>query len=298
MSEHMNTRIYLAFAPNIMRRIREDITVKFPEAKLDAPNIHSEMFSFASEFGQGPIPGLTVSAYPQVVLHASALAAAGRFAKPDASLPPLRDEFVKIGMTPPVDELRIVGIVPGILAASSSLSHKLEDWADLCDPDFPGPIGCLPADTPFPYLIEAVFRDIAGDSAENLFGKLDIKSNPLDINKRIASGELTASLIIPAFARTFRSGSGSMVWPKSGALAIPLMACLAADAAPVAHEILAYLLSEEFQRVVLWDGVIAPVIPGVPGFEELEENGWNFFWPGWDCFCSVADTMYKITLRK
>lgn len=293
----MNNRIYLVLPPNIMRRAREVITSRFPEAALDAPDIHSEMFSFASNFGKGPLPALTVSAYPQVVLHAEKLAAEGRLALPEASLPPLRDEFVSLGMTPPVPALRIITVVPGVLAASSALTHKLEDWSDLCEPDFPGPIGCPPEDTPLPYLVRNVFPGIAGEKAENLFAKLDTKSNPIDINKRIASGELTAAMVIPAFARTFRGGSGHMVWPKSGALAIPMTACLAADAAPVAHGILAYLLSVEFQRIIAEDGVIAPAIPGVRGFDELEENGWNLFWPGWGCIRTVAETMCSVDIN-
>ena len=287
----MNNRIYLVLPPNIMRRAREVIVSRFPEADLDAPDIHSEMFAFATNYGKGDLPALTVSAYPQIVLHAPSLASQGRLAEPDASLPPLRKELADLGMTPPIKELRIISVVPGVLAASGALSHTLEDWADLCAPDFPGPVGCPPVDTPLPYLAEAVLTDIAGTNAPNLLAKLDTKSNPIDINKRIASGDLTAALVIPAFARTFRAGSGRMVWPKSGALAIPLMACLAADAAPVAHAILAYLLSDEFQRVAIPDGVVAPVIPGVPGFDELEENNWNLLWPGWNCIRAVAETM-------
>lgn len=294
MNDRKNARIYLVLPPNIMRRARETIVARFPEADLDAPDIHSEMFAFANTFGQGAIPALTVSAYPQIMLHTPALAAEGRLAEPEAALPPLREEFVALGMTPLTPMQRIVAVVPGVLAASSSLTHTLEDWIDLCAPDFPGPIGCPPKDTPLPYLAEAVFRNMAGEEAENLLEKLDTRSNPIDINKRIASGELAAALVIPAFARTFRAGSGRMIWPKSGALAIPLAACLSADAAPVAHDILAYLLSNEFQRVVVSDGVIAPAAPDVPGFDELEESGWNLFWPGWDCIRSVAETMCRV----
>ena len=298
----MNNRIYLVLPPNIMRRVREVITARFPEASLHAPDIHAEMFSFATDFGKGHLPALTVSAYPQIVLHAEKLAAEGRFAEPATSLPPLRDEFGSLGMTPPVSVLRIVAVVPGIFAAATSLKHRLEDWDDLLAPDFPAPIGCPPHDTPLPYLARAVFTAMAGERAEDVLAKLDTRSNPIDINKRIASGALPMALLIPAFARTFRSGTGHtgrgcMVWPKSGALAVPLMACLAADAAPVANEILAYLFSDEFQRSIAADGGIAPVVPGVPGFEELEESGWNFFWPGWECIRSVAKAMCVANIR-
>jgi hypothetical protein len=294
----MNNRVYLALPPNTMRRAREIVSVRFPGADIGAPDSHQEMFDFASGFGEKAIPALSVSAYPQMVLRAVSLAPDGRLASPDAKLPPLREEFVSLGMTPPVSALRIVSVVPGVLAAAASLSHRLEDWIDLCSPDFPGPVGCPPADTPMPYLVETIFGRLAGEGAQNLLKKLDARSNPIDINKRIASGELSAALIIPAFARTFREGVGRMVWPKSGALAIPVVACLAADAAPVAHAVLAWLLSDEFQRVIVSDGVIAPAVSGIPGFEELEASGWNLFWPGWDLFLSVARTMCTVHLHK
>jgi ABC-type Fe3+ transport system substrate-binding protein len=142
-----------------------------------------------------------------------------------------------------------------------------------------------------PYLAEAVLKKIVGDKAEHLFSILDTSSNPIDINKRLGSGELKAALIIPAFARTFRQGAARMIWPTSGALAVPLVACLAAEAPPEAHEILSWLLSEDFQREVIVEGVLAPVREGITGFEELEENNWNLYWPGWDLMLEVARTM-------
>lgn len=292
----MNRRVYLVMPPNIMRRVREMIVARFPDTELDAPDIHAEMFAFATNFGKGQVPALTVSSYPQILLHTKTLAKEGRLVPPSASLPPLREELVKIGLSQPDSVSRIVTLVPAVLAASASLAHKLEDWPDLCADDFPGPIGCPPADTPLPYLAETVLRSMVGDRVKNFLKKRDLSSNPIDINKRIAVGELTASMLIPAFARTFRSGTGRMVWPKSGALAIPITASIAADADPVAHEILAFLLSNEFQGGVIADGAICPVIPDVPGFEELEENHWNLFWPGWESLLTVAEHMCSINI--
>jgi ABC-type Fe3+ transport system substrate-binding protein len=149
-----------------------------------------------------------------------------------------------------------------------------------------------------PYLAEAVLRKLAGDAAaDHLLSILDTASNPIDINKRLGRGELKAALIIPAFARTFRGGAARMIWPASGALAVPLLACLAADAPREAHEILAWLLSEEVQRDIVVEGVIAPVREDVTGFEELEENGWNLYWPGWNMLFEVARTMLASPLQ-
>jgi ABC-type Fe3+ transport system substrate-binding protein len=281
----------MAMPPNILRRVREDILRLWPDVSLGSPDIHEEMNDFASNFGIGPIPSLTVSAYPQVILNAFKLAQEGRLALPSADLPPLRREYIRIGLTPPLEELRIVAVVTGLLAAGEALAPRLKDWTDLCDQDFPGPVGCPPKDTPMPYLTEAVLKKIAGDKAKHLLSILDTSSNPIDINKRLGSGELKAALIIPAFARTFRQGTAGMIWPASGALAVPLVACLAAEAPPEAHEILSWLLSKDFQREVIVEGVLAPVLEGITGFEELEANNWNLYWPGWDLFLEVARTM-------
>ncbi|MDR1359517.1 MAG: ABC transporter substrate-binding protein [Deltaproteobacteria bacterium] len=287
----MSCTLNMALPPNILRRVREEISRRWPDARLGAPDIHEEMYAFASNFGNGPLPSLTLTAYPQVALRAAALAKAGRLARPAFDLPPLREEYARIGLTAPLEELPLVAVVTGVLAAGASLLPRIKDWADLCAPDFPGPVGCPPKDTPMPYLAEALLRKIAGERAEHVLSILDTASNPLDINKRLSNGELKAALIIPAFARTFREGLAGMIWPASGALAVPLTACLSAQAPGEAHEILAWLLSEEFQRDVLVKGVIAPVRADVDGFEELEENGWNLLWPGWELLYDVARTM-------
>jgi ABC-type Fe3+ transport system substrate-binding protein len=293
----MTCTLSLAMPPNILRRVREDIMRLWPGIRLGTPDIHGEMYAFASNFGKDSIPSLTVSAYPQVALHALHLAREGRLARPPAELPPLRAEYGRIGLASPLEELRIVAVVTGVLAAAASEAPRLKDWTDLCAPDFPGPVGCPPEDTPMPYLAEAVLRKLAGNATDHLLSILDTASNPIDINKRLGRGELKAALIIPAFARTFREGAARMIWPASGALAVPLMACLAAEAPPEAREILAWLLSEEVQRDIIVEGVIAPAREDVSGFEELEENGWNLYWPGWELLFEVARVMLATPLQ-
>jgi ABC-type Fe3+ transport system substrate-binding protein len=287
----MNCTVNMAMPPNIMRRVREDVARLWPEVEIGVPDTHEEMYDLASRFGTETIPSLTITAYPQMTLRALDLARQGRLARPAAALPPLREEYGRIGLTSPLEELRIVAVATGVLAAHDTVAHRVRDWADICAPDFPGPVGCPPRNTPMPYLAEAVLRKALGDQAEHLLAVLDTASNPIDINKRLGRGELKAAIIIPAFARTFREGEARMIWPESGALAVPLMACLAAEAPVQAHEILDYLLSGTFQREVIVEGLIAPVRAGIAGFEELEESGWNLYWPGWNLAMDVAETM-------
>jgi hypothetical protein len=292
----MSCTLYLTFPPNVLRGAREKIGRRYPGIRLLAPEVHREMYAFASNFGQAEIPSLTVTAYPQLLCHMRALARAGRLAVPPSGLPPLRGELATLGMTPLLRELRLVAVVPGILGVSAGLAYAVNDWTDLCAPEFSGTVGCPPKDTPLPYLAANVFRRIAGKGAEGLLARLDTASNPIDINKRLARNDLDAALFIPAFARAFRGGGGKMVWPSSGALAIPMLACLSASAPPEAVEVLAYILSEEFQETLSRDGLIAPVRAGVPGFEELEANQWKIFWPGWHCFEEVGAEMLRAAL--
>lgn len=293
----MSCSVYLTLPPNILRRAREIISTRYPEVEIGIPDIHEKMFTFASSFANmaraGTMPSLTLTAYPQFFMHAVQLAREGLLGMPSTSLPPLRRELAALGMEPPCPHLRVVTVVPGVIATAAATTPVPTDWSDLCAPEFPGPIGCPPADTPLPYLAEDVLGSLYGNAVSNLMEKLDTSSNPIDINKRIAANQLTAAFIIPAFARTFREGMGRMVWPASGALAIPLLACLSPDAPPAAHEILALLLSEEFQGGAMKDAVLAPVIDGVTAFDEMEANNWNLYWPGWDCLLRVADTMQK-----
>jgi hypothetical protein len=281
------------FPPNVLRGIRETIGRRYPQALILAPEAHEEMYGFASRFGQHELPSLTVTAYPQVLHNMRNLARMGRLAVLPPGLPPLREELAKLGMAPPLREFCIAAVVPGIIAVSAGLEYAVRDWTDLCAPDFPGPVGCPPKNTPLPYLAANVLRRLAGKDAENLLERLDTASNPIDINKRLARNELGAALLIPAFARAFRGGDGAMVWPASGALAIPMLACLSASAPPEAAEVLAYILSEEFQRSIAHDGLLAPVREGVSGFEELEANRWKLFWAGWECLEEVGREMIR-----
>lgn len=289
----MSSTLYIIFPMSVLRRIRETISRRYPEATLLATGLHDELFAFASRFGQREIPSLTVSSYPQFYYHMRALSHEGRLAALPPGLPPLRKELADIGMTPPLRAFCVVAVVPGIICVSAGLNTEVNDWSDMCSPDFPGVVGCPPKNTPFPFLTANVLRRVAGKDAENLLARLDTASTHLDINKRLARNELSAAFAIPSFSRSFRGGNGKMIWPASGALAIPILACLSASAPPEAAEVLAYILSKEFQETLSQDGLLVPVREGVCGFEELEANQWKMFWPGWDCLEEVGEEMLR-----
>lgn len=284
----MNRTVYMAIPPNIARHTRTELERLFPDLDLAAPDIHREMYDFAATFGQGDLPALAVSAYPQMVVNALALSGTGRLGLPGPGLPLLRLELAALGLAPPVAELVVIAVVPCVLAVNSS-RQSIADWGDLLKPDLRGRVGVPPRDTPLPYLVEAYLSGL--QAGQTVDGLLDTRSTPLDINKRVDSGDLAAGVLIPAFGRAYRGGGASMVWPRSGALAVPLVACLRGDAPSAAHSVLEYLLSFEFQSFLASSGGIVPVRDDVPGFRELNEASWNLIWPGWAAVQTVAQTM-------
>lgn len=284
----MNSTLYMAIPPNIARHTRTELERLFPELDLAAPDIHREMYDFALTFGQADLPALSVSAYPQMVENALALSRTGRLARPAAELPALRPELAALGLAPPAPELVVIAVVPCVLAVNQAWP-AIADWADLAAPELWGRVGVPPRDTPLPYLVEAHLSGL--QDGRSVDGLLDTRSTPLDINKRVDSGELAAGVLIPAFGRASRGGGARLVWPQSGALAVPLVACLRGDAPAAAHSALEYLLSFEFQSFLAMSGGIAPVRDDVPGFRELNDASWNLQWPGWAAVQTVARNM-------
>lgn len=282
----MRCPVHLALPPNLARRFREDLARRFPDVDTGTPDIHQEMYEFALRCGPVPPDGLVVSAYPQLVRNV--LADGSPFAQHREDLPPLRPELARLGLTPPDPRLRIVAVVPCVLGVNESRAGWLDDWSGLLSPGYSGPLGTPPRDTPLPYLAELLL-DSLGREAQGT--DIDTASTPLDINRRVAAGELAAGLLIPAFARSFRGGGARMVWPRSGALAVPLVAAIGRTAPDVAHDLLAALLSADAQEFLSLSGGVVPVIEGAPGFPELEESGWKLLWPGWDRVAAAAQAM-------
>lgn len=283
----MRCPIHLALPPNLARHFRENLARRFPDVDAGTPDIHQEMYDFALRCGPTSPEGLVVSAYPQLVRNV--LADPAPFARHREGLPPLRPELEALGLTPPAPQLRLVAVVPCVLGVNDARAPWLDDWAGLLRAEYSGPLATPPRDTPLPYATELLLDDLGG--AQRSGPELDTLSTPLDINRRIAAGEITAGLLIPAFARSFRGGGARMVWPASGALAVPLVACIGKNAPDVAHELLAALLSPEAQEHLSLNGGVVPVMAEAPGFPELEESGWKLLWPGWQRVLEAARAM-------
>ncbi len=280
--------VYLAVAPNILRKTGQDLQRRHPDLDMLPPQTHQEMLDFSKEFGTAHIPGLSIAAYPQFVRNILAHQEDGRFARMPTSLPPMRRELTAIGLAEPSPCMRVITLVPFVIAARSDLDPPITDWRDLCRKDICRHVAVPPHDTPLPDLFDAVMGSTYGAEADTVIQNKNTRYTPLDINKRVDSGEFVAGVSIPAFSRTFRNNGGHMVWPESGAWVVPLVACAHRDASSEIFEFLDYLLSPEYQCYLSKNGYTIPVVQGIPWFPEMEAAGGKLHWPGWEALAELG----------
>lgn len=289
----MKRAIRFATPPMLARRLRQDIERAFPDHELAPPATHLEMFETARAFGAAAdAPAdLTITAYPQMLERIWCEGAAAADLSGLAA-PPLRREWAALGMTPPLPTVRVVAVVPLVLAVNRDLAPGIRDWDDL-EPLLarPGGFGAPPLDTPLPFLLAACLGARWGRPSAEILATFDCASPPLEINKRLSRGELAAGLLPPAFCRNVREGDVALVWPASGALAVPMVAAVAPDAPPSAARVLEFLQSPEMQATFAEHGGLAPVTAEARGFPELEAAAWRMFWPGWEAFVDVGRAM-------
>ncbi len=293
----MSAAVHLACPPNIARHLRNELTARFPKLSVAPPPTHREMFDHACRCGEEQSCGLTISAYPQV-LHNIIRLGSSRFADVSAVRPRIRSELDSRGLDPLSPHYVVIALIPCVMACGDSLAADLLDWEDLCAIAYAGRVGVPPNDTPLPYMIKNFFLERFGNRADHLLSRIDTSSPPLDINKRIASGDLIAGVVIPAFGRSFRGGGSRMIWPKSGSLAIPLIACVGSEAPDDARAAVEHLLSPEVQTFFSLSGWLVPMRDGISGFPELQNSGWTVIWPGWKAMLQVSEEMKTALLEK
>lgn len=281
--------VYLAIAPNILRKTVQDLSRLDLSLDLIPPQTHQEMLDFSIAFGQSDdIPGLTLCAYPQYVYNLLRLQESGKLAPLPETLPPMRKELTALGMAEPSRYFRVIGFVPFLIAASTKVEPPITDWEDLCRPDVCESLAVPPHDTPLPALFDTMMTANFGNQAATAIANKNTEFTPLDINKQIDAGNFAAGVSIPAFSKTYRDGNGYLVWPSSGAWPVPLIATVRSDANEDTMAFLEYLLSNEYQTYLSQTGSIIPVVDGIPWFEEMADNDARLQWPGWDALVSLG----------
>jgi ABC-type Fe3+ transport system substrate-binding protein len=283
---------FLVLPPNILRRSEDIITKKFPEIELRAHHTHAEMDEhFSHQFGKAEFTAdLTISAYPQALYSA---ADSDLFADMPSDLPPLRPELAELGLGEAPAYVKVIGVVPVVMIHNTEVADPPNSWEDLSNKRWWGNVVSPPHDTPLPALFRYYMESNFGSDGASAADALHPELYPLDINKYVDEGRFQVGLVIPAFGRNFRLGSGTMVWPAEGAVAVPMMAFLRKDAAPPVRQLLEYLLSLEFQEFMSNDGLICPAVQEAPLFQELLENQSRFIWSGWDAAADIGDHLAK-----
>ncbi len=283
---------YIAIAPNIARKTSNDLTVIAPNLAPAAAQLHQEMLEFSREFGQGQneIPDLTITAYPQYVHNLRQLESKGNLAPMPQDLPPMRPELVELGMGEPSPYFRVIGFVPLVLAVNRHVSPMITDWSDLCRPDICRRVAVPPKDTPMPDFFAAKMSSDYGDQATEVIANINTNYTPLDINKEIDAGHFAAGVSIPAFSRTYRNDNGTMVWPRSGAWCVGLVACLKRDPHPDAVKFLRHLLSADYQNYLSLTGALIPVRAETPWPDDMPARPPRdtLQWVGWDAVCALG----------
>ena len=278
------TRIHLAVPPNIARTLIQDLSRLFPEAEIIPPMTHDEMdHFFTHEFGHEEASAhLTLTAYPQALQRALSPEHTHLFAPMPQSLPPMREELIQIGLKESHPLFRCVCVVPMMILISNQLESSVSGWADLVATTQGDKVVIPPHNTPAPNLFRLYMAELCGETGVQFADSVHATLLPQDINKSIDEGTYLAGMAFPAFARTSRGGNTQAIWPKEGAVAIPLMALIRKDAPKEAQNILNALFSHDIQNRLAREGLFVSVRDDVPLIDEMIENQNTLAWCGWN----------------
>ncbi len=278
----------LTLPPNLARKTISDMSAQFPRFKAAPVQTHEEMLSFARNFGKDAPPALASSAYPSFIRNALRMGEEGLLKNlTELDLPPMREDLADLGLAEPSSFVKVLAVIPFILIQHVDVSPPLQDWSDLCRPDIANSVAVPPEDTPLPEVFDTLMRHFCGDAAETVIAAKNTEFMLLDINKNIDAGNFRAGVNIPPFSRTFRNGGGRMIWPRSGAWAVPLVMTMSADAPTEAEQALSYLFSTEYQTYISQTALLVPVHPQAPMLEDMTTPETKLFWPGWKALCDL-----------
>ena len=284
------TDIHLAIPPNIVRKTTDDLKKKFPGVSIRPHQTHLEMDDFfVKEFGkEEKTADLTLSAYPASLVGLREAGEKSIFAAMPETLPPMRSALAKVGLSEDNSFFKVVAVVTLVIIAHKDTQPFPESWADLCHENINSKVVIPPEETPAPALYAYYMEKFCGEQGKKAALKVHKKMLPQDINTSVDAGQYKAGMVFPAFARTFRQGNAAMVWPKEGALTLPLLAFLKKDAPGQAIEILDYIFDTQYQSFLAQSGLFCSVREDVEFFEEMILNNCRLNWMGWLDYCAMA----------
>ena len=194
----------------------------------------------------------------------------------------MRQELIQAGLKEESDIYKVVCVVPMMILTGKEMAEKITGWKDLAEEPFPGRMVIPPANTPAPDLFRLYMESLCGEKGRMAADTVQASLLPQDINKSIDEGNHLAGMVFPAFGRTSRNGTTQAIWPEEGAVAIPLVALLRADAPPKATQILDVIFSNLIQTRLAEEGLFLAIRDDVPLIDEMVENHNHLAWCGWE----------------
>lgn len=284
-------QIHLAVPPNIARALTHDLSNFFPEATFRPPMTHDEMDTFFSHrFGlPEETADLTLTAYPGALRRALSPEYRDLFAPMPETLPPMRPELADAGLFETDPLFRTVCVVPMMILAAKHLESHITGWGDLTAEELHGHVVIPPPNTPAPALFRLYMESLFGEEGRAAADAVNATQLPQDINRSIDEGTFLAGMAFPAFTRSSRNNATCAIWPKEGAVAIPLVALLRADAPREATGVLAALFSQPVQTRLAEEGLFLPIRKDVPLIREMADNNNRLAWCGWKQHISVTN---------
>ncbi len=282
--------LHLAIPPNIARKTADDLRKIFPQLDIRPHQTHAEMDNFfCHEFGKPEqTADLTLTAYPWALSRLVAMDDPGQvFAPMPQTLPALRSDLAELGLVEINPYYRVVCLVCFVFIVHKNVSPFPLSWADLCQENIRDAVAVPPEDTPAPALYSYFQNKLNGCKGREAALRANKTLLPQEINLAVDAGKFKAGVLLSAFGRIFRHGNARMVWPKEGALVLPLMAFIKKDAPQEALDVLHTLFSPSFQQFLAGNGDFVPVHANVDLSREVAENHCHIQWMGWRDYISL-----------
>jgi hypothetical protein len=231
------------------------------------------------------IPDLTITHQISIMRNREAMVSSGYYETFDGLLPEMRSDLKARGFDEPTGYFKPICFVPLVIIHNRRVRDPPTSWEDLLDRRWKGRIG-VPSPVILKKLVTFYAKNLFGGEADRLFDNVVSEGLPIDVNLKVDDGSLDVGIVSLPFARSSRNGNVSLCWPGEGALPLPEVLICKKGAGDAALRVGEYLLSDDVQRYISDVGIMVPVNPGIPLPREVEENGLNFFWKGWDWFVS------------
>ncbi len=278
------TDVQLAVPPNIARGAMEALKSRFPGISIRPRQTHAEMDSFfLHDFGKPEhTADLTLTAYPAALASLAAMEVPEEVFNPmPDTLPPLRSELAAFGLTEINPYYRVGCMVCFVPIVHKDVRPFPESWADLCREDIRDAVVLPPEVTPAPALYSYFQNKLNGEKGREAALRATKRLLPQEINLAVDAGDFKAGVLLSAFGRAFRYKNASMVWPREGALSLPLLVFVKKDAPEETFDVLETIFSQPFQEFLARDGGFISIRSDVDFFGEVAENHCHIQWMGW-----------------